>query len=299
MAGLLERLGSLFGRRTEEPPAEAAPVEATEVEAAPVEAAQVEVAEAPPTEAAPAAPEYTAPAAVDTAAPAEAAAAPAVEQAPDVPVSEGASNQAVADSYTPPVVTPVAEPAPSDEPVVETPVAAAPPEPVKSAEEELEERLWADVEAAWSREDFQKVTESLDALKALEPEDAVAIDEKIAAAQFNHASQLEQSGDLQRALFLFQDAQRRNPNLGEAAFAIERVQNALAPAPAEAAPAEAAPAEAAPAERTYTVEAGDSLWAIAEKFYGSGNDWSRIFEANSDQIANPDAIQPGQTLRIP
>jgi nucleoid-associated protein YgaU len=209
-------------------------------------------------------------------------------------VSERAWNQPVADTYTPPVAVPAAEPAPSSEPVAETTAAAAPPEPAKSAEEELEERLWADVEAAWSSQDFQKVTESLDALKGLEPEDAVAIDEKIAAAQFNHATQLEQSGDLQRALFLFQDAQRRNPNLGEAAFAIERVQNALAPAPAEA-----APAESAPAERTYTVEAGDTLWAIAEKFYGSGNDWSRIFEANTDQIANPDAIQPGQTLRIP
>lgn len=277
MAGLLERLGGLFGRRTEAPPAEPAPVEA---------------AEAPAAEVTPAAQDSTPPVSVDTAAPAEASAAPVAEEAPYVPVSERAWNKPVADTYTPPVVVPSGAPAPSAEPVAETPVAAAPP--VKSAEEELEERLWADVEAAWSREDFQKVTESLDALKALEPEDAAAIDEKIAAAQFNHATQLEQSGELQRALFLFQDAQRRNPNLGEAAFAIERVQNALAPAPVEA-----APVEAAPAERTYTVEAGDSLWAIAEKFYGSGSDWSRIFEANSDQIANPDAIQPGQTLRIP
>lgn len=290
MAGLLERLGGLFGRRTEAPPAEAPAAEAppVEAEAPAVEAASVEVAEAPPAEEAPPAQGYSSPWSAGAAAPTEAAPAPAAEEAPYIPVSERAWNQPVADTYTPPVVVPTAEP------VAETPVAAAPPEPVKSAEEELEERLWADVETAWSNQDFQKVTESLDALKVLEPEDAAAIDEKIAAAQFNHATQLEQSGDLQRALFLFQDAQRRNPNLGEAAFAIERVQNALAPAPAEA-----APAEAAPAERTYTVEAGDTLWGIAEKFYGAGNDWSRIFEANTDQISNPDAIQPGQTLRIP
>jgi tetratricopeptide (TPR) repeat protein len=286
MAGLLERLGGLFGRRTEAPPAEPPPAEAP-----PADVAPVETAEAPPAEVTAAAPEYNAPwsAGSAEAAPVEAAAAPAADAPAYIPVSERAWNQPVADTYTPP---PVAAPA-------EAPVAAAPPELVKSAEEELEERLWADVEAAWGREDYQKVTESLDALKALEPEDAVAIDEKIAAAQFNHGTQLERSGELQRALFLFQDAQRRNPNLGEAAFAIERVQNALAPAPAEAAPVEAAPVASAPAERTYTVEAGDSLWAIAEKVYGSGNDWSRIFEANSDQIANPDAIQPGQILRIP
>jgi nucleoid-associated protein YgaU len=154
----------------------------------------------------------------------------------------------------------------------------------------LEERLWAETDQAWAQGDFTTVTERLDALKALQPEDAAEIDEKIAAAQFNHASQIEQSGDLDRALYLYQEAQRRNPNLGEATFAIERIQAALAP-PAEA------PAE--PAEQTYTVEPGDSLWAIAEKFYGSGNDWSRILEANRDQISDPDMIQPGQTLRIP
>lgn len=296
MAGLLERLGSLFGRRTEAPPAEAPPAEAPPAEAPPVEAEPVVVAEAPPAEITPTAPDFTAPASVDSAAPVEAVAAPAPESSTYAPVSEPAPSQPVADAYTPPLPEAVvaAVTAPAYAPVVETPVAAAPPQPVKSAEEVLEERLWAEVESAWSNQDFQKVTESLDALKVLEPEDAVAIDEKIAAAQFNHATQLEQSGDLQRALFLFQDAQRRNPNLGEAGFAIERVQNALTPAPVEA-----TPVEAAPVERTYTVEAGDTLWAIAEKVYGSGNDWSRIFEANGDQIANPDAIQPGQTLRIP
>jgi nucleoid-associated protein YgaU len=209
----------------------------------------------------------------------------------------------------PPVETAPAisvEPAPVDSAQVpveaSAPIAAAPEivaavtEPVKSPVELLEERLWADTEAAWARGDFQTVTQRLDALKALEPEDATAIDAKIAAAQFNHAAQVEQSGDLQRALYLFQEAQRRNPNLGEASFAIVRVQAALAPPPAVAEPA---PAAAPPAERTYTVEAGDSLSAIADKVYGSGNDWSRIFEANRDQLDNPDLIQPGQVLRIP
>ena len=57
--------------------------------------------------------------------------------------------------------------------------------------------------------------------------------------------------------------------------------------------------ETAAAERTYTVEEGDTLSAIAERFYGSANDWPRIHEANRDQIENPDMIYPGQTLKIP
>jgi nucleoid-associated protein YgaU len=51
--------------------------------------------------------------------------------------------------------------------------------------------------------------------------------------------------------------------------------------------------------RTYTVQKGDSLWRIAKKFYGDGNEWSRIHLANKDQIENPDLIQPGWVLRIP
>jgi nucleoid-associated protein YgaU len=52
-------------------------------------------------------------------------------------------------------------------------------------------------------------------------------------------------------------------------------------------------------EKTYTVAAGDSLSKISKKVYGDANQWKRIFEANRDQISNPDLIHPGQVLRIP
>ncbi len=61
-----------------------------------------------------------------------------------------------------------------------------------------------------------------------------------------------------------------------------------------------AEAEAAPASATtYTVEAGDSLWKISEKFYGDGSQWRRIYEANKAEIKDPDVIHPGQTFTIP
>ena len=47
---------------------------------------------------------------------------------------------------------------------------------------------------------------------------------------------------------------------------------------------------------TYTVESGDNLSKIAAKY---GMTWQQIFEANKDQISDPDLIQPGQQLRIP
>jgi len=294
----LERLGGLFGR-----PAAPAP----EPEPVPEAAAEAPV-EAPPAEAyAPETP-YTVTEEV-AAAPAEAAAVEAYTPPEPAPVPVETY------TYTPPVSMPmpatsepaavveewpaaVAEPEAAPVVVEAAPVAEAPAEPAKSAEELEEERLWGEIDAAWGGGDFGKVTELLDALKAYQPEDAAAIDEKIAAAQFNQGSALEQAGELDRALYLYQEAQRRNPNLGEAGFAIERVQAALAP-PVEAAPEPAPEPEATPTEQTYTVESGDTLSGIAERFYGDANQWSRIFEANGDQLDNPDVIQPGQVLRIP
>ena len=51
--------------------------------------------------------------------------------------------------------------------------------------------------------------------------------------------------------------------------------------------------------RTYTVQAGDTLGKIAQKFYEDGGRWNEIYEANKDQIADPNVIQVGQKLVIP
>jgi nucleoid-associated protein YgaU len=51
--------------------------------------------------------------------------------------------------------------------------------------------------------------------------------------------------------------------------------------------------------RTYTVRKGDSLSRIAKQEYGDAGQWRRIFDANRDQISDPDLIQPGWTLTIP
>lgn len=51
--------------------------------------------------------------------------------------------------------------------------------------------------------------------------------------------------------------------------------------------------------RTYVVVKGDSLSKIAKQEYGDAAKWRRIYEANQDQIKDPDLIYPGQTLKIP
>ena len=53
------------------------------------------------------------------------------------------------------------------------------------------------------------------------------------------------------------------------------------------------------AQRTYTVVAGDSLSKIAKREYGDASKWPKIYDANRDQIKNPDLIHPGQVLTLP
>jgi nucleoid-associated protein YgaU len=57
-------------------------------------------------------------------------------------------------------------------------------------------------------------------------------------------------------------------------------------------------ASAVPA-KTYTVQAGDTLSKIAKAHLGNAGDYTKIFEANRDQLTDPDKIKPGQVLRIP
>src|SRR6188768_2877756 len=64
-------------------------------------------------------------------------------------------------------------------------------------------------------------------------------------------------------------------------------------------PATASAVKAKAEPRTYTVKSGDTLSKIAKQVLGDGSDYMKIFEANRDQLTNPDLIKPGQVLRLP
>lgn len=57
--------------------------------------------------------------------------------------------------------------------------------------------------------------------------------------------------------------------------------------------------KASTAQRTYTVKRGDCLWNIAKRFYGNGASYTKIYDANTKKIANPNLIYPGQVFVIP
>lgn len=49
----------------------------------------------------------------------------------------------------------------------------------------------------------------------------------------------------------------------------------------------------------YEIQRGDSLSAIAKKYYGDPMKYTEIFEANKEVILDPNKIYPGQKIRIP
>ncbi len=49
----------------------------------------------------------------------------------------------------------------------------------------------------------------------------------------------------------------------------------------------------------YTVKSGDTLSKIAKYVYADANKYPRIFDANKDQLTNPDLIKVGQKLKLP
>ena len=61
------------------------------------------------------------------------------------------------------------------------------------------------------------------------------------------------------------------------------------------------PAPEEPEEKVefYEIVSGDTLGAIAKKFYGKSSKYMAIFEANRDIISDPNKIYPGQKIRIP
>ena len=53
------------------------------------------------------------------------------------------------------------------------------------------------------------------------------------------------------------------------------------------------------ASQQYTVKAGDTLSKLAGQFYNATDKWERIYDANRDQLKNPNYIYIGMKLMIP
>ncbi|CAO4145612.1 LysM peptidoglycan-binding domain-containing protein [Methylorubrum aminovorans] len=79
-----------------------------------------------------------------------------------------------------------------------------------------------------------------------------------------------------------------------------RAATALAPSlPGGTPPAPEAGAVFVPEINTARITRGDSLWQISRRAYGRGNRYTVIYDANQDQIRDPNRIYPGQMFVLP
>lgn len=54
-----------------------------------------------------------------------------------------------------------------------------------------------------------------------------------------------------------------------------------------------------PYTRYHIVQKDETLFGISRDYYGSGDQWERIFEANRSVLSDPDKLRPGMKLLIP
>jgi hypothetical protein len=56
---------------------------------------------------------------------------------------------------------------------------------------------------------------------------------------------------------------------------------------------------ATPAARSYTVQRGDTLYGISQRYWGNGKYWPALYQANRSKISDPNLIYAGQLVTIP
>jgi nucleoid-associated protein YgaU len=151
--------------------------------------------------------------------------------------------------------------------------------------------LFDSIKGAFSSKAEEEVTTSPSQMLRDAGIDPSNLDFDFASGSIAVSGELSEESDRQRILDV----------LGEAPGITTVTDNMTIAAPAPVEP-EAPTAETDAAEsdaETYTVQSGDTLWKISEQVYGNGSKYMKIFEANTDQLENPDRIFPGQKLLIP
>lgn len=131
-----------------------------------------------------------------------------------------------------------------------------------------------------------------------DPVDRVNLMERVKALQSENEEQKKTILELQRSVNDLES--RLNVQRSQLAQAQTRPASpgTVAPILIQAATPQAERANPASAT-TYTVQPGDTLSRISTQVYGQSNRWADIFQANRDQLPSPNALKPGQVLRIP
>jgi len=153
--------------------------------------------------------------------------------------------------------------------------------------------------------ELEKAESSLQAAKDAGAPELAADDYKAAENKLNDGKKLVDEKKYKDAKPVLEDAASLADTARDKALAAKKasakkeVAAAPVPAPAPAAPA-AKPAEK-PKFEEHVVVKGECLWKIAgdKNVYGDPYKWPLIYDANKDQIKNPNRIYPKQALKLP
>lgn len=112
--------------------------------------------------------------------------------------------------------------------------------------------------------------------------------------------EIAKANNLSEGQALEADQELKIPELGGVTASPE---TPVALASPEVSAAQPAPTQTAPVQtitgNSYKIVAGDTLWSIACRAYRDCYAWPRIYQANKNQIVNPDLIYAGNTLTLP
>ncbi len=119
-----------------------------------------------------------------------------------------------------------------------------------------------------------------------------------ATFQWAHARDMNpEKGQLPLILAKLQHGLKGPDDSAKAADQADAADTADTAAATQKTASAANPPDAQP--KSITVGEGDSLWTIAAKIYGSADQYLRLYEANRDQISDPNRIFPGMVLKLP
>ncbi len=145
---------------------------------------------------------------------------------------------------------------------------------------------------------YSDAVETLERAIELKPEDST-INDHLGDAYW-------QVGRKREALFQWAHARDLNPEkdqlpaiLDKLAHGLKTAADAVSKTGDVASPSASDPSDPAPNPKSITVGKGESLWEIATRVYGKAEMYEAIYEANRDQIRDPDRIFPGMTLSLP
>jgi LysM repeat protein len=154
--------------------------------------------------------------------------------------------------------------------------------------------------------ELQKAESSLQAAKDAGAADYASQDYQAAENKLDEGKKLVDKMKYKDAKAAFEDAASLADTAKDKALAAKKPKTTTmvappAPAPAPAPTPAPTPAPEKPSFSDHPVAKGECLWKIASEksVYGDAYQWPLIYDANKDQIKNPNQIYPKQVLKIP